>query len=437
VSARLVAWEVLRSGAPTPLRLVDPFSARAGLEARDRALVRRLVGIEIRRRATLRALVRAFARGKPNPDLVAHLHLGLTQLFFLDRIPDHAAIHETSAAVHTTSGPSKVRYVNAILRSALRARVAGQVGDPTRDLVGRDLSLQEPVFHDPQEHPFLWAEDALSLPAPLAKRWTKRYGRERMEELARLALDEAPLSIRVAADDVSAVRVELASTGLDPRATEHERVFLLASQDVEALGATDAFRRGAVTVQGESALRAAELCGARAGERILDLCAAPGGKTAVLAASGADVVALDKSPGRLARLRETIERLGVAERVDVIAADGAQGLAGTFDAVLVDAPCSNTGVLAQRPEARWRFGPAAQRELALVQTRLVDEAAERVRPGGRLVWSTCTLEPEENRQRVRAFLERHPGWTSEHEIEALPAAGGPIDGGYAARLTRP
>lgn len=436
MTARLVAWQVLRSGSPTPLRLVEPFSRRAGLDARDRGLVRRLVGIEIRRRATLRAIVAKFARGKPNPDLMAHLHLGLAQLFFLDRVPDHAAINETGAAVHATSGPSKVRYVNAILRAALRARCEGPSGDPRRDLVGRDLSLAEPVFRDPAEHPFLWAEDALSLPASLAKRWTKRLGRERMEELARLALDEAPLSVRLVTGDSDGLRAELAAAGLDPRSTGHERVLLLAASDVEALAATDAFRRGAVTVQGESALRAAELVEAREGERILDLCAAPGGKTAVLAATGARVVALDRSPARLRRLGETVDRLGVRTNVSVCAADGGRALRPTFDAVLCDAPCSNTGVLAQRPEARWRFGPAAQRDLAELQERLLDEAAELARPGGRLVWSTCTLEPEENHQRVRAFLERHPGWSLDRAIESEPRAGGPVDGGFAARLVR-
>jgi 16S rRNA (cytosine967-C5)-methyltransferase len=118
--------------------------------------------------------------------------------------------------------------------------------------------------------------------------------------------------------------------------------------------------------------------------------------------SGARVIACDSNESRLERLRSTVQRLGVAERVEVLATDAGEALGTrTFDGVLVDAPCSNTGVLAQRPEARWRFGPASRAELAAIQTRLIDRAAELVRPGGRLVWSTCSIEPEENRAHGR------------------------------------
>lgn len=443
---RLVAWELLRSNSLAPLLHVDAACEAAGLDARDRGFVRRLVGTEVRRRGTLRALVKHFAHGKPNPDLVAHLHLGLVQLFFLDRVPDHAAINETSSAVHRTSGGSKVRYVNGILRSALRARNEGHCGDPRRDIVDRDLHLSEPVFSDPAQHPYLWAEEAYSMPAPLIKRWTKRYGEERARELARSALDETPVSVRSVGHVRDALRDELAVLGLDSRVSRHPDVFVMASRDIEGLRGAQAFAEGRATVQGESALRAAELLEARADEMLVDLCAAPGGKTAVLAEAGAHVIALDVSARRIERLIETLGRLSVADRVRVLVADGSRGIASECAAgVLVDAPCSNTGVLAQRPEARWRHGPAARRSLVELQTRLIDDAARLVRPGGRLVWSTCSLEPEENQQRVAAFLAAHPDWSCEAEHEILPDPlslrsgefAGPIDGGYAARLRRP
>jgi 16S rRNA (cytosine967-C5)-methyltransferase len=196
-------------------------------------------------------------------------------------------------------------------------------------------------------------------------------------------------------------------------------------------------------VQGETALRAAEAVGAAAGERVLDLCSAPGGKTAVLAASGAAVVALDASPERLERARETLARLGLAERVE-LAVNAPGALAGErFDAVLVDAPCSNTGVLAARPEARWRFGPKTKRELGLLQARLLRQGAEHVAPGGRLVWSTCALDADENRRAVEGFLAEHAEFALETEQETLPdpatdqaSGAGPVDGGYFARLAR-
>lgn len=437
--ARLCAWRILRSGRTAPLRRVDRFAARAGLDARDRALVRRLVGTEIRRRGTLRALVRHFADRPPNADLLMHLHLGLAQIFFLDRVPDHAAVNETSRAVHATSGPSKVRVVNAILRAALRARRPGTCGDPRRDLVGRDLHLAEPVFRDPGEHPFLWAEDALSMPAAAVKRWTRRYGSERARSLCVGALEEAPLAVRAVCCERDALRAELAAAGIDAADGAHPSALRLDSSAVAALSASEPFRAGRATVQGETALRAAELVQAVEGERVLELGAAPGGKTAVLAAAGAHVLAVDAGPGRLPRLLETVTRLGVAGRVQPLCADGAQALAGeTFDAALVDAPCTNTGVLAQRPEARWRLGPANRRSLTELQARLLAEAAERVRPGGRLVYATCSIEPEENAHLVRAFLGLHPQWTLDCEEETLPdpRGGGPVDGGYAARLRR-
>jgi 16S rRNA (cytosine967-C5)-methyltransferase len=442
---RRTAWELLRSGSPTPLRDVESAANARGLDARDRGLVRRLVATEIRRRGTLRALSRSLAARPPAPDLAAHVHLGLVQAFFLDRIPDHALVSETLRAVHDTLGPSKVRFVNAVLREALRLRKEGASGDSRRDLPGRPLHLLRPVFHDPAQHPLLWAEDALSLPAPLYKRWVARLGEATARALALQALDEAPLSLRaVRAEERDALHAELESLGASPRPGRHGAVLLVASDQSERVLNSTPFVEGRLTVQGESALRAAEALEARAGERVLDLCAAPGGKTAVLAASGASVVAADVNAERLERVRSTLERLHLDARVALAVSDGTASLGSEpFDAALVDAPCSNTGVLAARPEARWRFGPAQRRDLATLQESLLDEAAALVRPGGRLVWSTCSLEPEENRRRVDAFLARHPDWMLAADEEALPDVAtsqsegrGPVDGGYWARLRR-
>lgn len=457
---RQAAWAILRSGSDTPLREVDRVCDAFELEGRDRGLVRTIVGAEVRRRGSLRAIVRKYAKGKPNADLCAHMHIGLVQVLFLDRIPDHAAVSETCSAVHRTLGPSKVRYVNAVLRTVLRARREGHVGDPQRDLVERPWHLEEPLFRHPEQHPYLWAEDALSMPAAVMKRWVKRHGKERAHALARTALVEAPLSVRAVGVERDALEQELRALELDPRKSAHPRLLVLPSSAVEAVTSSPAFLEGRATIQGEAATRAGEWMEARDGERILDLCAAPGGKTAQLAESGARVLALDVSESRLGRVDESCRRLGVRDRVETLVADGTGELgevlagcpggfeAGGFDGVLVDAPCSNSGVLAQRPGARWRLGPKSRGELGEIQGALMDQAATQVRPGGRLVWSTCSLEPEENGQRVRTFLEAHPGWSLEAEHETLPGAAGsppaggddslaaPVDGGYAARLRR-
>ncbi|MFN0006802.1 MAG: transcription antitermination factor NusB [Planctomycetota bacterium] len=436
---RELAWRVLRSGSPTPLREVEHAARDAELDPRDRGLLRRLVGTEIRRRGTLRALVRQFARGKPDLDLAAHLHLGLVQIFFLDQIPDHAAVGETVAAAKATLSPKKAGYVNAALRAAIQARRPGVSGDPRRDLALREVHLAEAVFPDPREHPLMWAESALSMPAQIVRQWTRRFGEERAFALSRTALVEPPLSLRVRADD-SGIAAALEAAGCAPRPGLHPRILLVDSDRSESVLASKLFADGSLTVQGETALRAAELLEPREDDRLLDLCAAPGGKTIVLADAGARVLACDSSPPRLLRLRDTLRRLGPQGRVDLAACSFGDGAKEeVFDGVLVDAPCSNTGVLAQRPEARWRYGPASQKSLAELQARLLRAGALRVKRGGRLVYSTCSLEVEENGRVVQAFLRDRPEFQLETSFEALPDAGspaGPVDGGFAARLRR-
>jgi 16S rRNA (cytosine967-C5)-methyltransferase len=439
---RVVAWKVLRSGSPTPLRDVDSAAAAAGLNPLDRGLARALVGTEVRRRGTLRALVNKFAHRHSSPNFTAHLHLGLVQLCFMDRVPPHAAVGETVGAVRDTLGSSKVKAANGILRAAQRALKEGTSGDPTRDIVGRDLHLAEAVFHDPAEHPFLWAEDALSMPAPLMKKWTKRFGEEQARAMALQALTEPPISVRVVDGDRDRAMAELVAVDLNPRPGVHPHILLLSAASTEALLASAPFQEGRLTVQGEAALRAAEALEAKEGESLLDLCSAPGGKTAVLAASGAKVLASDIGWKKLALVESTLERLKL-KNVRRVANE--TGVLGTelFDGVLIDAPCTNTAVLAARPEARWRLGPTAKKSLLETQAALLAQGAKHVRTGGRVVWSTCALDPDENRRLIDQFLEARPEFTLEAEAETLPdlattqdEGSGPVDGGYFARLRR-
>ncbi len=454
--ARFTAWRLLRSGSITPLRDVDAQAEDRGLDARDRGLLRRLIGTEVRRRGTLRAIVRRYARGKPSADYAAHLHLAIVQAFFLDRIPDHALASETVRLVEDTCPPADSRNTKGFLHALLLSRTRGHVGNPRRDIIGRPFALDRDVFHDPIEHPLLWAEDALSMPAQLMKGWVARYGAERAQQLALGALEEPELSVRVVGSERASVAEELKALDIPSRLGRHPDILLVPADRSELLLHTEAMDQGRISVQGESALRAAQAMQAQAGETILDLCAAPGGKTAVLAESGANVVACDVSEAKLARMRSTLERLKLGERVECVVTNGTSSLpARLFDGVLVDAPCTNTGVLAQRPEARWRFGPKNKAELIALQSHLLRDGAERVRVGGRLVWSTCSLEPDENTRLVRAFLSEQTQFTLEEESESLPEhppaasaetiapapdveqlAAGPIDGGYFARLRR-
>lgn len=438
---RLIAWEVIRANAGAPLRGVSPAAQRAGLDSRDTGFLRHLVGTEVRRRATLRTILAQLTRGKPNPDLACHLRLGLAQLLFLDRVPDHAAVNETVDAVSRSLGLSKGRYANGVLRSALKLRQEGHVNLPRYDLIGTNWRFSQPMFQDPDQHPYLWAEEALSMPAKLVKGWADRWGKEEAFRIAATFLSEPDLSLRIVAGDRDAIAKELALAGCETRASEHPQVLLCDASDTGAAIGSAPFKEGRLTVQGESALRAAELVEAAPEERILDLCAAPGGKTAVLAATGAHIVACDVSQDRLDRLAQTINRLNCSGTVETLLVDP-EGSApeGLFDAVLVDAPCSNTGVLGARPGARWRWGPASMKSLAALQTTLLERAVACVRPGGRLIWSTCSLSASENEQRIARFLSEHPGWSlaaEEGHLPGYPGGEGPVDGGYAARLLSP
>lgn len=437
---RGLAWEILRSGHGAPTREVARTAREAGLEDRDRRLLARLVRTEVQRRGSLRALVSHFARGKPNRDLRAFLHIGFAQLFFMDRVPSHAAVSETVGAASSHLGLSKGKYVNGILRTALRASSEELTGNPRRDLIGRSISFEPEIFRDPAEHPFLWAEDALSIPAPLYKGWVKRFGEERARGLAEACLADPRLSLRVVRGERAALQAELVSHEVSTSCGEHPSILTVAPTELEGALASEAFREGRLTVQGEAALRAAELCRASKGERWLDLCAAPGGKTAVLAATGAEVHATDVSDAKLERLLETLERLGLREGVTTqVLGEDLPPLDGEFDGVLLDVPCSNTGVLARRPDARWRFGPKSQQTLGAIQRELLEKGSGHVRAGGTLVYSTCSIEPDENQQRVRAFLKGHDGWSLEEEHLTFPRPGaeqGSVDGGFAARLRR-
>ena len=219
MSIRIAAFEVLRSSGRAPMRAVESAARRHGLDARDRGFLRQIVGTELRRRGTLRALVKNLTRRPPKPELATMLHIGLAQILFLDRVPPHAAVSETVDAVRRMIGPPKATIANACLREALRRVEQGKSGDPRRDFVGRDLHWSEPLFRDPEEHPLLWAEDAFSIPAALLKRWVKRHGEERAYALARHYLDEPLLSVRVARGAVDDARAALVRRNWQTRAS--------------------------------------------------------------------------------------------------------------------------------------------------------------------------------------------------------------------------
>lgn len=444
---RHAAFQCLRSSSQKPLLEVDRAARERGLGPRDTGLLRRIVGTEIRRRGTLRAVVGAFSHHKPKPDLATFLRIGLAQILFMDRVPDHAAVSETVRACSDTLGLSKGRIINGVLRNVLREMREGKSGDPTRDIDGRDIHFDFPLFRDPSEHPHLWAEDALSIPNALHKKWTTRYGLEEANGMARAAQEEPALSIRVTAaqsEPIDSLLEEFSDLGIETvPSSSHPRILLAPADATGLVIECAAFQEGRITIQGEHAVRAAETAGNVEGLDVLDLCAAPGGKAAVLAErKPARMIATDISAHRMARMDSSFARLRV-QPPTLAAMDGADALApgALFDVVFLDAPCSNTGVLAQRPAARWRYGPKSQNELTSLQARLIRAAAVHVKIGGVLVYSTCSLETEENDRVVKMFMKDagKDAWTIEQERASRPGTfegRGPVDGGYAVRLRR-
>jgi 16S rRNA (cytosine967-C5)-methyltransferase len=389
VAVRRIAADVI-GGVLRRRRPLDEQLEAADLSAlaeRDRALVRALVGTVLRRLGTLRHLLAAnLERGLPReaPQVESALLVGAAQILFLD-VPDYAAVDLS------------VRLVQADRHAA---RYAGLVNAVLRRLVreGKDrLSELDTVTLDTPE----W----------LMRRWTAHYGDDVARAIAAAHRHEPALDLTVKSDP------ELWASRLGGRVLPTGSVRTAAPGPVSALAG---FYEGAWWVQDAAAALPARLFGDVRGKSVADLCAAPGGKTAQLAHAGAHVVAVDRSPARLARLRQNLERLRLS--AEIVEADAAEWRAGPFDAVLLDAPCASTGTIRRHPDIPWLKAEADLAKLVVLQARLLDRAAALVKPGGTLIYCTCSLEPEEGELAVAAALERNPN-LSRHPIKAGELAG--------------
>jgi 16S rRNA (cytosine967-C5)-methyltransferase len=413
--------------------------AEAPLAQADQALATRLVygtlAWQGRLDYHLAQLVRA-PLASLDPAVRAALRLGLYQLLFLDRVPAHAAVDTSVRLVARRRGAAGL--VNAVLRRAARAGRGGLPLPSRRDLLER-LAIE-------------WSH-----PRWLVERWAAEFGLEPLP--AMLAANNEPGPIAVRANPARTTRAALAEELTAARiATAPGRVApdaLLIAHAAARLRELAAYREGRLAFQGEASQLVVHLLGVAPGTHVLDACAAPGGKTtyaAALAAPGGRVVALDVSAAGLRRLRAEAARLGVAGVHAVLADARRPPLAATFNAVLVDAPCSGLGTLRRHPELRWRRRPEDIARLAALQHELLDGVAALVRPGGTLVYAVCTLAREENGDVVAGFLDRHSAFrlepagahlpaaaaaaiTPEGFLRTLPARDG-VDGFFAARLRR-
>ncbi|MCB9884463.1 MAG: hypothetical protein H6838_03170 [Planctomycetes bacterium] len=406
----------------------------AGLEGREQALANELAHGVLRRERLLDHVLEGLAeRGLPrDPRLRLVLRLGAYQLLFVGGMPAHAAVNETVRLIKGNRG-----FANAVLRQIAR-RIELRVADPTAATTElplsptRTLLLPKPLPED------LAARLAIehSLPDFLVSRWRQQFGDDALPGITAAASTVPDVYLRVsAAGSRDQLLAALAAAGVSAERALHPR--LLRWTGGESPFGTEAFRLGLFAVQDPTALAAAEAVPCGPGDRVVDLCAAPGTKTGVLAERvrpGGTVFAADPDARRRERIAENVQRLGLREVVRIVAdAD----LPTDVDAVLADVPCSNSGVLARRVEVRRRLEPGTFPELAALQLTILERAAGLVRPGGHVVYSTCSIDREENEAVVARLLETAAGRGFELLTQAttLPQAGH-HDGGFVAVLRR-
>ncbi len=366
--------DILANGHTLDERFAADLAAgrQQAFDPRDRALIRSIVTTSLRRLGTIRAALAQFLEGgmpKKAGSLEHCLIVGAAQLLFLD-VPDHAAVDLAVRAVRADPKAAPfAALANAVLRNVARAR--DELRDP--------------------------ADAFIDTPPWLAARWKKNWGHDNAQAIALMNRCEPTLDVTVRSD--AAGWAEKLGGVVLPTGS----VRLVTRDPIPELAG---YADGQWWVQDAAATFPARLLAVRSGERVVDLCAAPGGKAAQMAAAGAVVVALDRSAERLKRLAANFERLRLP--VDISVGDALTFEAPPFDAVLLDAPCTATGTIRRHPDVAWVKRVSDITSLGAIQTRMLDRACAMLKPGGRLVYSTCSIEPEEGEAQIAALLRRNP-----------------------------
>jgi 16S rRNA (cytosine967-C5)-methyltransferase len=412
--SRAAAFHVLSRWDSSPEHVyVDALLAerlkKVPLSDKDASLARVLTLGVLQNQSLLDHWIDEWRRGNVSKKVRILLRLGLYQILFL-RIPDHAAVNET---VSLAKGARERNFINAILRRATRER--------DELLSARDqlpLHLQ------------------YSLPAFLVEKWSDRYGATAAKQLCDLINEPAPLFLRMNGLKPDALsRLPEDATPFPP----DSRFFRVPSPPLEFL------QNGYGYIQDPSTTTACDLLSPQPGDKVLDACAAPGGKTCLLAElmkGEGTIIACDSSETRLETLRDNINRLGVTNAAtcqlnwaDVSKSEIRQSFPHRFDKILLDAPCSNTGVMRRRVDVRWRISPATIKAMTQLQALLLDRVLMLLNPGGTLVYSTCSIESEENEQMVAATIARHSDLSLVKEESLIPTVDG-SDGAYAALIKK-
>lgn len=419
--ARRAAVDVLRrvndGRSDLPAALADARERLA--DERDRALLAQLTTGTLRWQGAIDHVVVAFAKrplGRLDPEVLEILRVSVYQLLHLDRVPASAVVNDAVALTRAVRKSSAAGFVNAVLRNVSRSRA--KLPLPARP--------EQPDRDPGRAREYL--SITLSHPEWLIERWLQREGFDATERWAQFNNRPAPLTLRAQTLRIGAseLRTRLAHAGMEAHATRHAPDGLIVDSG-HPVGSPLA-REGLFVVQDEASQLVSLMAIARPGEVVLDACASPGGKTLAIASAlqgQGRVVAADTRARRMALLRETLVTAGVDAPLVQLDLSAGVPFGPAFDCVFVDAPCSGLGTIRRDPEIRWRRTPDDLQMFAGRQLRMLEHAAAAVATGGRIVYATCSSEPEENDRVVNAFLERHPEFRSMDSAEIagrLPAS---------------
>mgnify|MGYP001278402128 CR=1 FL=1 len=446
LTARELAMDVLtrveQEGAYSNLQL-NAGLQRASLIREDAALATELVYGTIARLNTLDYFLRPFvSKGmdKLQPWVRSLLRMSLYQLMYLDRIPPHAVVNEAVNIAKSRGHQGISGMVNGVLRSVIRGK--------------DDLILPEGLT--PLERISL----EQSHPRWLVKRWIKQYGEQTAEAICTANNEPPSISVRVNTTMISREKLlqDMTEQGMEviPSPLTSEGILVKSGGN---MALTDWYRDGFLSVQDESSMLVGEAVGSKPGMRILDCCAAPGGKSVHIAELMKDdgvVIANDQYPHKEKLIREQAERLGLAS-IETTVGDalnlGEKYAKASFDRILLDAPCSGLGVIRRKPDLKWTKTAADIEEIASLQYEMLEKISPLLRVGGILVYSTCTIEPQENEEMIRRFLDNHPefghpvdepsSWSELHKVTGSQGQGIQIlpqhfrsDGFFIARMQR-
>ena len=383
---------------------------KGGLSDMDRRFVTELVYGTVKAGETLDWIIRKYINrpiSKVSPIIRDILRMGVYQLKYMDKVPDSAACNESVELAKRFGHAGVAKFVNGVMRTMVREPEKGAFPEGKGNATVQ-LALTE-------QHPE-W----------LVRRWIKEFGYDEAAKLCAFNNQQAPLSVRANTlkTNRSELMLQLISVGVDCQ----QSVFTPEGVIINSHGSLDdlqVLQDGYCQVQDESSMLVAHVVDPQPGELVLDVCSAPGGKTTHMAAmmeNRGRIVACDIYDHKLERVRSNAERLGVTI-IDPMLIDAReiwQEFPQEADRVLVDAPCSGLGVLRRKPDSRWRKSPELIKELPKLQLEILRSAAAAVKPGGLLVYSTCTIAHEENQDVVKAFLEKAKEFTLENAGERLP-----------------